>query len=88
MGGYHSLRLLMMAQVRAEQLAPRIRELQRDGYSFNGMAAELHKRKVPTPPSSRTPVSSSVCVGTDSSRRDSGRGPPPNRGRTIAHASR
>jgi len=39
----------MMTQARAEQLAPRISELQRDGYSFNGMAAELDKRKVPTP---------------------------------------
>ena len=37
------------AQVRAEQLAPIIRELQRDGYSLNGIAAELEKRKVETP---------------------------------------
>ena len=37
------------AKSRAEQLAPVIRELQRDGYSFNGIAAELDKRKVPTP---------------------------------------
>jgi hypothetical protein len=33
------------AQVRAEQLAPVIRELQRDGYSLNGIAAELEKRQ-------------------------------------------
>ena len=32
-----------------EQLAPLIRELRRDGYSFNGMAVELEKREVPTP---------------------------------------
>jgi DNA invertase Pin-like site-specific DNA recombinase len=37
------------AKVRAEQLAPLIRELRRDGYSFNGMAVELEKREVPTP---------------------------------------
>jgi DNA invertase Pin-like site-specific DNA recombinase len=37
------------AKARAEQLGPVIRELQRDGYSFNGMAVELEKLKVPTP---------------------------------------
>ena len=37
------------AKVRAEQLAPVIRELQRDGYSMRGIAVELDKRKVPTP---------------------------------------
>jgi DNA invertase Pin-like site-specific DNA recombinase len=37
------------AQVRADQLAPVIRELQRDGYSVRGIAVELDKRKVPTP---------------------------------------
>jgi DNA invertase Pin-like site-specific DNA recombinase len=37
------------AKARAEQLAPIIRELQRDGYSLNGIAAELNKRKVETP---------------------------------------
>jgi hypothetical protein len=37
------------AKVRAEQLAPVIRELQRDGYSMRGIAAELDKRKVATP---------------------------------------
>ncbi len=37
------------AKDRAEQLAPVIRELQRDGYSMRGMAVELEKRKVPTP---------------------------------------
>jgi len=37
------------AKARAEQLAPVIRELHRDGYTLNGMAIELEKRKVPTP---------------------------------------
>jgi DNA invertase Pin-like site-specific DNA recombinase len=37
------------AKARAEQLAPVIRELQRDGYSMRGIAVELDKRKVPTP---------------------------------------
>jgi hypothetical protein len=37
------------AQARAEQLAPVIRELQRDGYSMRGIAVELDKRKVETP---------------------------------------
>ncbi len=37
------------AKARAEQYAPIIRELQRDGYSMRGMAGELEKRKVPTP---------------------------------------
>jgi Recombinase len=37
------------AKIRAEQIAPIIRELQRDGYSFNGMAVELEKRNMPTP---------------------------------------
>jgi hypothetical protein len=32
-----------------EQLAPIVRELQRDGYSIRGIAAELDKRKVETP---------------------------------------
>jgi hypothetical protein len=34
------------AKARAEQIAPVIRELQRDGYSMRGIAAELDKRKV------------------------------------------
>jgi DNA invertase Pin-like site-specific DNA recombinase len=37
------------AMVRAEQLAPVIREMQKRGYSIRGMADELTKRKVPTP---------------------------------------
>jgi DNA invertase Pin-like site-specific DNA recombinase len=37
------------AKTRAEQLAPIIRELQRDGFSMRGIAAELEKRKVETP---------------------------------------
>jgi DNA invertase Pin-like site-specific DNA recombinase len=37
------------AQDRAKQLAPVIRELQRDGYSMRGIAVELDKRKVETP---------------------------------------
>jgi hypothetical protein len=37
------------AKARAEQLAPVIRRLQRDGYSMRGIAVELDKRKVPTP---------------------------------------
>jgi len=37
------------AKVCAEQLAPVIRDLRRNGYSFNGMAVELEKREVPTP---------------------------------------
>jgi Recombinase len=37
------------ANARAEQLAPIICELQRDGYSMRGIAAELEKRKVETP---------------------------------------
>jgi DNA invertase Pin-like site-specific DNA recombinase len=37
------------AKARAEQLEPVIRELQRDGYSMRGIAAELDKRKVDTP---------------------------------------
>jgi DNA invertase Pin-like site-specific DNA recombinase len=37
------------AMARAEKLAPIILELQRDGYSMRGIAAELQKRKVPTP---------------------------------------
>ena len=37
------------ANARAEQLAPIIRELQRDGYSMRGIAGELNKRKVETP---------------------------------------
>jgi DNA invertase Pin-like site-specific DNA recombinase len=37
------------AKVRAEQLAPLIRELQRNGYSMRSIASELGKRKVPTP---------------------------------------
>jgi DNA invertase Pin-like site-specific DNA recombinase len=37
------------AKIRAKQLAPVIRELQRDGYSMRGIAAELDKRKVETP---------------------------------------
>jgi DNA invertase Pin-like site-specific DNA recombinase len=36
------------AKARAEQLAPIIRGLQRDGYSMRGIANELEKRKVPT----------------------------------------
>jgi hypothetical protein len=38
-----------LEEPRAEQLAPVIRELQRDGYSMPGIAAELNKRKVETP---------------------------------------
>jgi DNA invertase Pin-like site-specific DNA recombinase len=37
------------AKVRAQQLAPVIRELQQRGLSMNGIAAELRKRKVATP---------------------------------------
>jgi Recombinase len=37
------------AKARAEQLAPVIGELQRDGYSIRGIAGELQRRKVPTP---------------------------------------
>jgi DNA invertase Pin-like site-specific DNA recombinase len=37
------------AKARAEQIAPVIRELQRDGYSMRGIAVELDKRKVETP---------------------------------------
>jgi DNA invertase Pin-like site-specific DNA recombinase len=37
------------AKARAEQYAPVIRELQRDGYSVRGIATELERRKVPTP---------------------------------------
>jgi Recombinase len=37
------------AKARAEQFAPIIRELQGDGYSMRGIAAELEKRKVQTP---------------------------------------
>jgi DNA invertase Pin-like site-specific DNA recombinase len=36
------------AKARAEQLAPIIHELQRDGYSMRGIAGELNKRKVET----------------------------------------
>jgi DNA invertase Pin-like site-specific DNA recombinase len=34
---------------RAKQIAPVLQELQRDGFSMRGIAAELDKRKVPTP---------------------------------------
>jgi hypothetical protein len=34
---------------RAKQIAPVLQELQRDGYSMRGIAAELEKRKVQTP---------------------------------------
>jgi DNA invertase Pin-like site-specific DNA recombinase len=37
------------AKARAEQIAPVISELQRDGYSMRGIAVELDHRKVPTP---------------------------------------
>jgi Recombinase len=37
------------AKVRAKQLAPIIRTLQRDGYSMRGIANELTERKVQTP---------------------------------------
>jgi hypothetical protein len=37
------------ATARAEQIAPIIRELQRNGYSMRGIAVELDKRKVETP---------------------------------------
>ena len=37
------------AKARADQYAPIIRELQRDGYSMRGIAAELEERKVETP---------------------------------------
>jgi DNA invertase Pin-like site-specific DNA recombinase len=37
------------AKARAERLAPIIRELQGDGYSMRGIAAELDKRKEQTP---------------------------------------
>jgi DNA invertase Pin-like site-specific DNA recombinase len=37
------------AKVRAEQLAPLIREMQKRGYSMRGIANELEKRKVQTP---------------------------------------
>jgi hypothetical protein len=38
-----------VAKARAEQYAPIIRGLQRDGYSIRGIATELEKRKMPTP---------------------------------------
>jgi DNA invertase Pin-like site-specific DNA recombinase len=37
------------AQDRAEQLEPVIRDLQKNAYSLNRIAAELNPRKVPTP---------------------------------------
>jgi DNA invertase Pin-like site-specific DNA recombinase len=37
------------AKVRAQQIAPVIRELQQRGLSMRAIAAELHKRKVATP---------------------------------------
>jgi DNA invertase Pin-like site-specific DNA recombinase len=37
------------AQARADELGPVIRELQQRGFSMRGIAAELLKRKVPTP---------------------------------------
>jgi DNA invertase Pin-like site-specific DNA recombinase len=37
------------AKARADQLAPLIRQLQRDGYSMRGIAGELSKRKIETP---------------------------------------
>jgi DNA invertase Pin-like site-specific DNA recombinase len=37
------------AKARAEELAPVIREMQKRRYTMRGMAAELTKRKVPTP---------------------------------------
>jgi hypothetical protein len=37
------------AKARAEQYAPIIQELQRNGYSMRGIAAELEKREVPIP---------------------------------------
>jgi DNA invertase Pin-like site-specific DNA recombinase len=37
------------AQARAKQLAPIIRDLQRQGYSLRGIAVELEKRQVATP---------------------------------------
>jgi DNA invertase Pin-like site-specific DNA recombinase len=37
------------AKVRAEQLAPLIRDFQKRGYTMRGIAAELEKRKVQTP---------------------------------------
>jgi DNA invertase Pin-like site-specific DNA recombinase len=37
------------AQARAAELAPVVRDLEAKGYSLRGMAAELTKRKVPTP---------------------------------------
>jgi DNA invertase Pin-like site-specific DNA recombinase len=37
------------AEARAKELAPIIRELRQQGYSLNGIAAELEKRKVATP---------------------------------------
>jgi DNA invertase Pin-like site-specific DNA recombinase len=37
------------ANARAKQYAPIIRQLQQDGYSMRGIAAELEKRKVATP---------------------------------------
>jgi hypothetical protein len=37
------------AQARAKKLAPVIRELQERGFSMRAIAAELRKRKVPTP---------------------------------------
>jgi DNA invertase Pin-like site-specific DNA recombinase len=37
------------ARARAKELAPIIRELKRQGYSLNGIATELTKRKVATP---------------------------------------
>lgn len=37
------------AKARAEQIAPVIRQLQRDGYSMRGIAVELDKRRIETP---------------------------------------
>jgi hypothetical protein len=44
-----ALKFRAEAKARAEQYAPIIRELQRDGYSMRGIAIELEKRKVQTP---------------------------------------
>ena len=43
-------RFAQNADLDEEQYAPIIRDLQRDGYSMRGIATELDKRKVKTPP--------------------------------------
>jgi hypothetical protein len=54
---------------RAEQYAPIIRELQRDGYSIRGIAVELDKRKMPTPAAAHG-TRSSLSVSLSGSMRE------------------